>query len=216
MSATRCSELPGASSSSAARKAGEGAAQESRSPSQRPSGDAPATASPSGRERPDLTGQTGASSLTGDAVAAAQGDGAGAARVGASAQTGDAAGEEPGGEAGAGAARDGRSSGPGGRDGGPRGYGTGGVAPQRAESPTALPDAPVNPGKAIEVVLPAFSEAGSDTPGDEPAGTKRTADSPGQTRTPRVRQQTATAATEPASREPVQRWPNWVFKLLHR
>jgi hypothetical protein len=151
-----------------------------------------------------------------DAAAADEGRAAEAGGAGAGAQPGEGAGDGPGGAAGSGAARDGRSKGPGGPGGGPHGYGTGGVAPQRAESPTALPDAPVNPGKAIEVVLPAFSDAGSDTPGDEPSGTKRKADSPGQARAPRVRQERPTAASESASREPAQRWPNWVFKLLHR
>ena len=197
-------DLPGASSSSAAREERKGA-----------SGDSPSSASPSGPERPDLTGKSGASSITGDAVASAQGDGAGAAGAGAGAQPGDGAGDEAGGAAGSGAARDGRSNGPGGRGGGPRGYGSGGVAPQRAESPAALPDAPVNPGKTVEVVLPAFSEARGDTPGDDPAGTKRKAEAPDQARGLQVRQERATAANEPATREPVQRWPNWVFKLLH-
>ena len=37
-----------------------------------------------------------------------------------------------------------------------------------------------------------------------------------QARAPRLRQERATPANEPATREPVQRWPNWVFKLLHK
>ena len=210
-------QLPGASSSSAEREQGKGAAETSRSPSsQQASGDSPSSASPSGGERPDLTGQGGASSITGDAVASAQGEGAGAAGAAAGAQPGDGGGDGSGGASGSGAARDGGSTGSGGRGGGPRGYGTGGVAPQRAESPTAVPDAPVNPGKAIEVVLPALSEASDETPGDEPAGTKRKAAATDPARASRLRQGTATAATEPATREPVQRWPNWVFKLLHR
>ena len=73
----------------------------------------------------------------------------------------------------------------------------------------------MNPGKAIEVVLPPFSEARGDTPGDEPGGTKRKAEAPDQARAPQLRQERTTAANEPATREPVQRWPNWVFKLLH-
>ena len=78
-----------------------------------------------------------------------------------------------------------------------------------------MPDAPVNPGKAIEVVLPPFSEGRDDTPGDEPAGIKRKAEAPDQARAPRTGQDRATAAAnEPATREPVQRWPNWVFKML--
>ena len=204
-------EAPGTSSSSGSREERKGAAQESRSSSQRASGDSPSSASPSGRERPDLTGQGGASTITGDAVASGQGDGPGAPGAEAGAQPGDGAGA-----AGSGAAGDGRSNGPGGRGSGSRGYGTGGVAPQRAESPTAVPEAPVNPGKAIEVVLPAFSEARDETPGDEPAGTKRKAEAPDQARAPRVSQERATAANEAATREPVQRWPNWVFKLLHK
>ena len=209
-------DLPATSSTSVQREQGNGAAETSRSPSsQRASGDSPSSASPSGSERPDLTGQSGASSITGDAVASAPGDGAGAAGADAGAQSAEGSGDGGGGAAGSGAARDGRSDGPGGRGGGSRGYGTGGVAPQRAESPTAVPDAPVNPGKAIEVVLPPFSEGRDDTPGDEPAGIKRKAEAPDQARAPRTGQDRATAAAnEPATREPVQRWPNWVFKML--
>ena len=209
-------DLPGASSSSAEREQEKGAEQSRSQSSQRASTDSPSRTSPSGGERPDLTGQSGASSITGDAVASARGDGAGAAGTGAGAQPGEGAGEGSGGAAGSGAAREGPSSGPGGRGGGARGYGTGGVAPQRAESPTALPDAPVNPGKAIEVVLPAFSEARSDAPGDEPAGTKRKAEAPDQAPASQPRPGRATTANDAATREPVQRWPNWVFKLLRK
>ena len=209
-------DLPGASSSSVEREQGKGP-EKSRSPSsQRASGDSPSSATPSGGERPDLTGQGGASSITGDAVASARGDGAGTAGAGAGAQPGEAAGDGSAGAAGSGKARDGRSKDRGGRGGGPRGYGTGGVAPQRAESPTAVPDAPANPGKTIEVVLPPLSEARGETPGDEPGGIKRKAEAPDQARVPQTSEAKATAANEPATREPVQRWPNWVFKLLHR
>ena len=208
-------DLPGASSTSAEREQKNGADEKSRSTSaQRASGDSASSASPSGSERPDLTGQTGASSITGDAVASAQGDGAGATGAGAGGQPAEGSGDGAGGAPGSGAARDGGSDGLGGRGGGPHGYGTGGVAPQRAESPTAVPDAPVNPGKAIEVVLPPLSDARSETPGDEPGGTKRKAEATDQARASQVRQVKATPANEPATREPVQRWPNWVFKLL--
>ena len=191
----------------------------SRSPSSpRADGDPASSASRSGPERPDITGQGGESSITGDAVASARGDGAGAAGQGAGAQGGEAPAQ-------AAARRDraaprhratDRSGGSGGRGGGPRGYGTGGVAPQRAESPSALPDAPVNPGKAIEVVLPAFSQARDDSPGDDPTGTKRKAKAPDQARAYQARHETAAAPNEPATREPVQRWPNWIFQLLHK
>jgi hypothetical protein len=77
-----------------------------------------------------------------------------------------------------------------------------------------VPDAPANPGKAIEIVLPAFSEARGDAPGDEPAGTKRKAEAPDQAPASRPRQERAAAATDSATREPVQRWPNWVYKLV--
>ena len=90
------------------------------------------------------------------------------------------------------------------------------MAPQRAESPTALPDAPANPGKTIEVVLPAFSQARDDSPGDDPMGTKRHAKADGEARGYQVRPVTAPASNEPATREPVQRLPNWIFPLLHR
>ena len=79
-----------------------------------------------------------------------------------------------------------------------------------------MPDAPVNPGNAVEVVLPAFSEAPGDSPGDDPLGTKRKAKAPDEARASQQRHETAAAPKEPATREPVQRWPNWVFKLLHK
>jgi hypothetical protein len=79
-----------------------------------------------------------------------------------------------------------------------------------------VPDAPANPGKTVEIVLPPLSEARSDTPGDEPDGIKRKAEAPDQARASRTGHERAPAANEPATREPVQRWPNWVFRLLHR
>ena len=209
-------EAPRASSSSATREQGQGAAEKSPSASsQRDSADSSSSTSQSRGERPDLTGQSGASSLTGDAIASAQGDGGGAAGAGPGAVPNEGADGGAGGAPGSGPARDGRSKGQGGPGGGPRRYGTGGVAPQRAESPTAVPDAPVNPGKAIEIVLPPFAEARGDTPGDEPAGTKRKAEATEQARAPHTSPERSNAANEPATREPVQRWPNWVFKLLH-
>jgi hypothetical protein len=196
-----------------------GARDESRAPSSQRGGDESAsTASQTSRERPDITGRGGESSITGDAVASARGDGAGTAGDGAGAQAGDRTGDGERGAAGSGATRDGESNGAGGRGGGPRGYGTSGVAPQRAESPAAPPDAPVNPGKAIEVVLPAFSQARDDgrdePPGDDPAGTKRKATAPGQPRASQGRSDAPVAPGEPVTREPVQRLPNWIVQLL--
>ena len=178
-----------------------------------PRADRDATASRAGHERPDITGREGESAITGDAVASARGD-TGAAGQG----KGDGAGARSGsaGSGGASSSGEDRSGGSGGRGGGPRGYGTSGVAPQRAESPTALPDAPVNPGKAIEVVLPAFSQARNDSPGDDPMGTKRKAKAPDEAHGYQARNETASAPNEPATREPVQRLPNWIFPLLHK
>src|SRR5262245_9155114 len=186
--------------------------------SERADGDPTSSASQGSHERPDLTGRDGESSITGDAVASAHGDGTRAAGQRAGAQGGEGAGADDG-SAGSGSPSSSggdRSGGSGGRGGGPRGYGTSGVAPQRAESPSALPDAPVNPGKAIEVVLPAFSQARDDSPGDDPLGTKRKAKAADQAQAGQMRHETRTAANEPATREPVQRWPNWVFQLLHK
>ena len=160
-----------------------------------------AQSSSEGHERPDLTGREGESSITGDAVASARGDGSEAAGQGAGAQEKDSQG---------------RSRGSGGRGGGPHGYGTRGVAPQRAESPNALPAAPVNPGQAIEVVLPAFSQARDDAPGDDPAATKRKATAPDQARASQARRDTTAAPNQPATREPVQRVPNWIYQLLNK
>jgi hypothetical protein len=180
--------------------------------------------SSSGHERPDLTGPGNESAITGDAVAAAGGDRAEETRgqgLGAPAGTGDGdagngAGRGSGGSGGSSSSRDGRSGGSGGRGGGPRGYGTSGVAPQRAESPNALPDAPENPGKAIEVVLPAFAPARGDSAGDDSMGTKRKATATDQALAYQARHKSGTGPNEPATREPVQRWPNWVFQVLHK
>jgi hypothetical protein len=79
-----------------------------------------------------------------------------------------------------------------------------------------LPDPAVNPGKAIEVVLPAFSQARDDSPGDDPIGTKRKATAPDAARGFQARRQTASASKEAAAREPVQRLPNWIYQLLHK
>ena len=185
---------------------------------QKSDGDSTSSPSRTGTERPDLTGRDGDSSITGDAVASAQGDGSASGGQGAGAQAGEGAGAGSGsaGSGGESSSGEDRSGGSGGRGGGPRGYGTSGVAPQRAESPGALPDAPVNPGKAIELVLPAFSEARDDSPGDDPTGTKRKATAPGETRAQQARRDIAAAPNEPATREPVQRLPNWIYHLLHK
>jgi hypothetical protein len=210
---------PGASTPSGARETPNQARDRSRS--QSPSGtnrDAASRESGAGPERPDLTGRNGESSITGDAVESARGNGSEAAGQGAGAQAGEG-GSADGGSAGSGGASsrgEDRSGGWGGRGGGPRGYGTGGVAPQRAESPTALPDAAVNPGKAIELVLPAFSQARDDAPGDDPMGTKRKATATEQASGTQARRHTAAPPNEPATREPVQRLPNWIFQLLNK
>jgi hypothetical protein len=205
--------------SSAAREAQKQASDRSGVPSS-PRGDPDAAShtSQAGHERPDITGRDGERAITGDAVASARGDGTEAAGQGAGVQGGDGAGARSG-SAGSGDATssgEDRSGDSGGRGGGPRGYGTGGVAPQRAESPTALPDAPVNPGKVIEILLPAFSQARDDAPGDDPMGTKRKAKASDEARAYRPRHETASAPNEPATREPVQRLPNWIFPLLHK
>jgi hypothetical protein len=216
-------DLPsGSATSSGARQAQKQASDRARSQSSpRADGDATSSASRAGHERPDSTGRSGDSSITGDAVASARGDGTEAAGQGPGAQGGEGAGADrgsagSGGSSSSGSSGEDRSGGLGGRGGGPRGYGTGGVAPQRAESPSALPDAPVNPGKAIEVVLPAFSQARDDSPGDDPMGTKRKAKAADVARAHQARHETAAATNEPATREPVQRWPNWIFQLLHK
>jgi len=74
----------------------------------------------------------------------------------------------------------------------------------------------MNPGKAIEVVLPAFSEARDDSPGDDPLGTKRKATAPDQARTDPSQHGTMAAPKEPTTREPVQRLPNWIVQLLRK
>jgi hypothetical protein len=195
------------------------ASDRSRLPSSpRSDRDATSRAPRAGNERPDITGRDGDSAITGDAVASARGNGTEAAGQGAGAQGGDGAGARSGsaGSGGASSSDEDRPGGSGGRGGGPRGYGTHGVAPQRAESPTALPDVSVNPGKAIEVVLPAFSQARDDSPGDDPMGTKRKAKASDEARAYQARHENASAPNEPATREPVQRLPNWIFPLLHK
>jgi hypothetical protein len=74
----------------------------------------------------------------------------------------------------------------------------------------------VNPGKAIEVVLPAFSQARDDAPGDDPMGTKRKAQAPDQAVAYEVHHDTGAAPNESATRQPVQRLPNWIIQLLHK
>ena len=210
-------DLPPGATSPGARQTQKPASDRSRPRSSSGAdGDATSSASRSGHERPDLTGQGGESSITGDAIASSRADGAAEAGQGGGAQGGgdDGAGRGAAGSGGESSSGEGRSGGSGGRGGGPRGYGTGGVAPQRAESPNALPDAPVNPGKAIEVVLPAFSQSRDDSPGDDPTGTKRKAEAPDQARASQPRHGTAAAPNEPATREPVQRLPNWIVQLL--
>ena len=169
-------------------------------------------------ERPDITGGDGQSAITGDAVASARGDGTEAAGDGAAAQGGNGAdaGRGSGGSGGASSPGEDQSGGSNGRGGGPRGYGTRGVAPQRAESPTVLPDAPANPGKTIELVLPAFSQARGDSAGDDPMGTKRKAKASDEARGNPARQETPSGPNEPATREPVQRLPNWILHLLKK
>ena len=74
----------------------------------------------------------------------------------------------------------------------------------------------MNPGKAIEVVLPAFGPARDDAPGDDPMGTKRKATATEQANGAQARRNTAAAPNETATREPVQRLPNWIFQLLNK
>ena len=186
------------------------------SPSASPNGGASSGGSRTGAERPDVTGsRDGDGSITGDAVASAHGDGPAAPGAGSGAQGDGAGADGNSGSGGSSSSGDGSGSGSG-RGGGPRGHGTNGVAPQRAESPNAVPDAPVNPGQAIEVVLPKFSDARDDAPGDDPMGTKRQAKAPGPAQASPLRHVNAAAPNEPATREPVQRLPNWVFHLLHK
>jgi hypothetical protein len=187
----------------------------SRSPAES-NGEPKSSASPAGPERPDITGRDGGSSITGDAVPTSAGDGAGAAGQGAARGEGNGAESDSAGSGGGSKLDDGRSDGAGGRGGRPRGHGTNGVAPQRADSPSAVPDAPVNPGKAIEVVLPAFSQARDGSPDDDPMGTKRKAKASEEPRVYQGRRETATALNEPATRAPVQRLPNWIIQLLQK
>jgi hypothetical protein len=209
-------DLPrGTATSSDARQTTTQASEQS---TPRADGNAPSRVSRAGSERPDVTGGQGGSSITGDAVASARGDGTEAAGQGAGVEGRESAGAGSG-SAGSGresSSGEDRSGGSGGRGGGPRGYGSHGVAPQRAESPTALPHAPVNPGKAIEVVLPAFSQARDDGPGDDPMGTKRKAKATDPANAYQPRRDTGTGPNEPATREPVQRLPNWIIQLLQK
>ena len=53
-------------------------------------------------------------------------------------------------------------------------------------------------------------------PDDDSTGTKRKAKATDQARAYQARHETGAAPNEPATREPVQRLPNWVFELLHK
>jgi hypothetical protein len=188
---------------------------QSPSPSARANNNSSPRESQGGNERPDLTGGDGNSSITGDAIASGRGNdsASGGQAAGAQGEGADGGGSGSGGSPSSG---EGRSSARGGRGGGPRGYGTGGVAPQRAESPAAVPDAPVNPGKTVELVLPAFGPARDDEPGDDPTGAKRKAAATEQAQGSRARGNAAVPAKESATREPVQRLPNWIFELIRK
>jgi hypothetical protein len=211
--AATSSDTRPASDKATARQANDPASARATARSPRADDDAKARAGQA-QDRPDITGRGGESSITGDAVASAGGEGIEASGQGAAAPGAGADGGSAG--SGGSSSGEGRSGRSGGRGGGPRGYGSSGVAPQRAESPSALPDATVNPGKAIEVVLPAFSQARDDGPGDDPMGTKRKAQATEQVQAYQARRDTAAAPNEPATREPVQRLPNWIIQLLHK
>jgi hypothetical protein len=73
----------------------------------------------------------------------------------------------------------------------------------------------VNPGKAIEVVLPPFAQARADSPDDEPAD-KRKADAPDSAQAYQPQRGVPAPAKEAATREPVQRLPNWIIQLLRK
>lgn len=109
-----------------------------------------------------------------------------------------------------------QSGGPGGRGGSAKGYGTSGVAPQRAASPAAVPEQPPNPGKVIEVVLPPLTQSKEGSAGDDPTGQKRTGSAPTDTLAYRPVRDGSSPPDDHATREPVQRWPNWVYRLLHK
>jgi hypothetical protein len=147
----------------------------------------------------------GAGNAEGAAVGA---DGGGSA--------GNASGQTAGSANASGSSKDDQSDGSGGRGGGPHGHGNDGVAPQRASSPAALSDAPPNPGKVIEVVLPPFAQAKGESTGDDATGQKREGTPPTGKPAYQPMRDATTPSNEPTSREPVQRWPNWVFRLLHK
>jgi hypothetical protein len=208
-------DLPGGTAQpSTSRQTQKTEREESRSAASSRAGGNPTTnPSQTGSERPDMTGRGTETALAGDGAASGQG----AEAEGAAARGGQGGGAGPGSAGSNGGASSKEGSGPGssGGGGGPRGYGTSGVAPQRAESPTAVPDVPVNPGKAIEVVLPPFAQARADSPDDEPAD-KRKGDAPGGAQVYQPQRGTTAAAKETVTREPVQRLPNWIIQLLRK
>jgi hypothetical protein len=68
----------------------------------------------------------------------------------------------------------------------------------------------------IEVVLPPFAEAKDGSTREDPNGQKRKGTAPAETLAYRPLTDRTPPPNEPTTREPVQRWPNWVFRVLHK
>jgi hypothetical protein len=192
------------------------------------SGDEPAAAGAAGNPV-EGRGQKDAASGAGERTSSGDGAGSALARAarrgagdtpgsgaGANGQVAVGSGQGPGAASESGSPKGEQSGGAGGRGGSPKGYGKSGVAPQRAESPAAVPEQPPNPGKVIEVVLPPLTQSKDGSAGDDPTGQKRNGTAPTDTLAYRPVRDGSPLSGDPATREPVQRWPNWVYRLLHK
>jgi hypothetical protein len=151
---------------------------------------------------------TGAGNGSGRGSGSGTGPGSGA---GAGNGAGAAAGSSAGSTRGSGQGKGGYAT-----TGGAGGYGTSGSAPQRSSAPVAPPPLPRNPGAVVEVPLPPFAHS-SRNEGERTDSTPPTTPSEnGRDPTYSPQSRGARQGNEPRPQDPEQRWPNWVYQLLHR
>jgi hypothetical protein len=126
-------------------------------------------------------------------------------RSSSSGSAGAGTGESQGRDSGSGPGGSGRAS----------GFSSGGPPPQRASTPATIPPLPINPGAVIEVPLPSLTRVpeGSDGSASSQPGPQPTPAGRAPRYEPLPPSDREDNGSAPA--EPVQRWPNWVFRLLH-
>ena len=98
-----------------------------------------------------------------------------------------------------------------------RSYGTSGAPPKVGGSGAALPPLAPNPGDAVTIVLPPFGTSASREGDDESSPTRPRIAAKGARGTPyRTPVPAESSSKDPRPLEPSQRWPNWVYQLLHK